>query len=67
MHQVADIKWEGASASRARLARLGQAERRDAACTLEALVRSAYGKGGVGLGSGADGAEVARVLLAQGG
>ncbi len=47
----------------ARLAGMTVEERRRSVRTVEVMVRSAYGMGGVGVISGADGAEVARVLL----
>jgi len=47
----------------ARLAGMTVEERRRSVRTVETTVRSAYGMGGVGVLCGADGAEVARVLL----
>ncbi len=47
----------------ARLAGMTVTERRRSVRAVEAMVRAAYGMGCVGVLSGADGAEVARVLL----
>lgn len=65
-HEIAgQPPWMASSIGR--LARLSLVDRRAAVGTIEAVVHSAYGVGRSGALAGPDGAEVARVLLAQNG